>query len=131
MNLDRVVEQIKDNYRRYGLWATIHEVEYRVLNTFSHFEILKGMLVTLPDVTDPEMFEAPGFVGRFVDSAELEPFARGGKHDLDVSFLQEADRRGDRCYGIFAGEALASYGWYSNKPTDIDEHFVLHFDPTY
>ena len=131
MNLDKVVERLKDHHRRYGLAATIHDVECRLLNTFVHFEILKGMVVRLSDVTDPEMFEAPGFEGRFVESAALEPFARAGTHDLDLEFLNDAVRRGDRCYGIFAGEALASYGWYSQRPTAIDEHFVLHFDPAY
>ena len=35
---------------------------------------------------------------------------------------------GDRCYALFDGERLAAYGWYSDLPTPIDEHFVLHFD---
>jgi len=39
--------------------------------------------------------------------------------------------RGDRCYALFDGELLAAYGWYSDLPTPIDEHFVLHFDRTY
>jgi hypothetical protein len=39
--------------------------------------------------------------------------------------------RGDRCYALFDGESLAAYGWYSNLPTPIDEHFVLHFDRAY
>jgi hypothetical protein len=32
---------------------------------------------------------------------------------------------------LFDGDALASYGWYSEKPSPIDDHFVLHFDPAY
>jgi hypothetical protein len=131
MNLDRVVDRLKDNYRRYGLTATIHDVECRLLNSVIHFEILKAMVVKLSDVTDPEMFEAPGFEGRFVELDALLPFARAGAHDLDLAFLHEAFRHGDRCYAIFAGEALAAYGWYSKRPTTIDERFVLHFDPAY
>ena len=38
---------------------------------------------------------------------------------------------GDRCYALFDGELLAAYGWYSDLPTPIDEHFVLHFDRAY
>ena len=38
---------------------------------------------------------------------------------------------GDRCYTLFDGERLAAYGWYSDLPTPIDEHFVLHFDRAY
>jgi hypothetical protein len=66
-----------------------------------------------------------------VELAELEPLARARQHELDVQFLAEAERRGDRCYGMFAGDALAGYGWYAGQPTPIDAHFVLHFDPAY
>src|SRR4051794_41132235 len=105
--------------------AALHDVECRVLNKVSRFGLLRGMVVEPKDLTDPGLFEAPGYTGRFVELAELEPLARARQHELDVQFLAEAERRGDRCYGMFAGDALAGYGWYAGQPTPIDAHFVL------
>jgi hypothetical protein len=102
-----------------------------VLNKVTRFEILKGMVVEPPDVTDPAMFEAPGFEGRFVPPEDLTPLAQGGEHELDAGFLEQAAHRGDRCYAMFEGQSLAAYGWYSGQPTPIDEHFRLHFDGAY
>jgi hypothetical protein len=131
MNLEKIVNQFQETVRRHGVGAALHDVECRALNRVTRFEILKGMVIELADVTDPAMFEAPGFEGRFVDPAELEPYAREGAHGLDLEFLNEAVRRGDRCHAMLERGALAAYGWYSRLPTPIDEHFVLHFDPAY
>ena len=88
------------------------------------------MTARLRDVNDPSLFEAQGFHGRFVPVGEL---ARryGDSHELTSTFLREASLRGDRCYALFDGDTLASYGWYSDLPSPIDEHFVLHFDRGY
>jgi hypothetical protein len=93
--------------------------------------ILKAMRVAVADVPSADMFDAPGFACRFVSPDELKALARAGRHDFTSEFLLRAFQRGDRCYGIFDGDALASYGWYAQRPTDIDEHYVLHFDPAY
>ncbi|HXU80090.1 MAG TPA: GNAT family acetyltransferase [Polyangia bacterium] len=131
MNLENIAARFQDTVRRHGIGAALHDVECRVLNKVTRFEILRAMVVEPADVTDPAMFEAPGYSGRFVDADELESHARAGEHELDPDFLAEARRRSDRCYALYEGTELASYGWYARQPTPIDEHFVLHFDPDY
>ena len=89
------------------------------------------MTVRLQDVKDPKLFEAQGFDARFVRGDELAMFAREPAYQISADFLHKARARGDRCYALFDGERLAAYGWYSDLPTPIDEHFVLHFDSAY
>jgi hypothetical protein len=131
VNLERVVGRFQDTARRHGVTAALHDIECQALNKVSRFEILKGMVVEPPDVTDPTMFEAPGYQGRFVEPEALEPMAHARQHELDPGFLEETVRRGDRCYAMFEGDELAAYGWYAKQPTPIDEHFRLHFDKDY
>jgi hypothetical protein len=131
VDLGGIVTRTRENAQRHGWPAALHDVQCRALNKVMRFEILKGMVVTLADVADPSLFDAPGFHGSFVEPAALERFARAGTHELDLAFLNEAAERGDRCYALFEGDALASYGWYARQPTAIDEHFTLHFDPAY
>jgi len=131
MEIQKVVGCLRENARKYGIGAALHDIECRVINKIAQFQILKGMTVRMQDVKDPSLFEAPGFEGRFVAGDELAKFAYDGAHDFSVEFLREARARGDRCYALFDGDALAAYGWYSPLPTPIDEHFMLHFDHAY
>lgn len=124
----KIFDYIRESVGKYGAAATLHDIECRVVNKIVHFQILEGMTVRLHDVKDPRFFEAQGFDARFVDEDELAKFAHDNVYEVSVDFLRKARARGDRCYALFDGEALAAYGWYSDLPTLIDEHFVLHFD---
>jgi hypothetical protein len=128
MKTRKAFDRIRENISKYGVGAVLHDLECRLANQFVQFQVLKGMTVQLQDVTDPGFFEAPGFDARFVGEDELARFAQEGTHDISLDFLRKARARGDRCYALFDGQALAAYGWYSDLPTPIDEHFVLHFD---
>ena len=131
MGLRQIVGYISENITNYGAGAMLHDIECRVVNKIAHFQVLKGMTVRLQDVKDPGLFDAQGFDARFVGEDELAKFAHEGTHDVSLEFLRRARARGDRCYALFDGTALAAYGWYSNLPTPIDDYFVLHFDPAY
>jgi len=129
--MQKIVKYFRETSSKYGAGAVLHDVECRLVNKIMHFQIMKGMTVRLRDVTDPGFFEAPGFEGRFAREDELARFAHDGAHDMSDDFLRTAHARGDRCYALFDGDSLAAYGWYSDLPAPIDEHFVLHFDPAY
>ena len=129
MDIEKAIGHVRENLRNYGIGATLLDAGYRIANKAVGFEMLHGMAVRLRDVIDPALFEAPGFDGRFTGEDELARFAANGEHDLSAQFLREARARGDRCYALFDGQALAAYGWYSNLPTAIDQHFVLRFSP--
>jgi len=130
MHTGQLVRRLRDDLVRHGAEAAVHDVAYRTLNFLLDFHALRGMTVRLRDVRDPMLFGAPGFRGRFVDAAELA-HVYAGAHELTPAFLHEAALRGDRCYALFQGEALASYGWYSELPTPIDDTLLLHFDRAY
>jgi hypothetical protein len=50
---------------------------------------------------------------------------------LTTDFVRHALSKGDECYGVLDGTNLASYGWYSRKPTLTNcEDLILHFDQT-
>ncbi|PYN35234.1 MAG: GNAT family acetyltransferase [Candidatus Rokuibacteriota bacterium] len=126
----RIFRHVQDTLARYGASAALHDIGCHAVNVIAEFQILRGMTARLRDINDPSLFDAPGFHGRFVSSGELAERYEGA-HELSSAFLLEASLRGDRCYALFEGDALASYGWYSNLPSPIDEHFVLHFARVY
>ncbi|HVY45686.1 MAG TPA: hypothetical protein VHB21_07395 [Minicystis sp.] len=126
MNLE-YTHQIAD---KYGLGAAAHDVAVRAVNKLGHFEILHAMVLTM-DTLDRSYLEGPGFTWGFLGEAALLDKARAEGADLDEAFVRDAMAHGDRCYAALDGDTLASYGFYSTRPTPIDEHAVLHFDPAY
>ena len=106
----RIARRVREDLVRHGLAAALHDIGYRGVNLLVDFQILKGMTARLRDVKDLGLFEASGFRGRFVRTDELAGTYEG-THELWPDFLYEAGLRGDRCYALFDGEALASYGW--------------------
>ncbi|MCI0664363.1 MAG: GNAT family acetyltransferase [Acidobacteria bacterium] len=70
------------------------------------------------DVADPRyMGDGNQYRYSFLDSESLMEFAKHKDNGLSLSFVHEALEKGDECYGILDGNSMASYGWYSNKPT--------------
>ncbi|MBV8844598.1 MAG: hypothetical protein JO307_17465 [Bryobacterales bacterium] len=70
--------------------------------------------------------------GQFLDAARLMQFSGDSANELPEQFLRDALSHGDECYGFLHGEALAAYGWYSNRPTPIEvPELTLHFDQQY
>jgi hypothetical protein len=131
MQPKQMVRQLRETVSRYGARAALYDLHCRLVNRVARVDVLRAMRVSLADVPSAELFDAPGFDARFVSPDELEAAAHAGTHDLTPEFLERATRRGDRCYGIFEGGTLASYGWYAQQPTQIDRHYMLHFDPDY
>jgi hypothetical protein len=127
----QMMRQLRETSARYGARAALYDLHFRVVNRVVSFNVLRAMRVSMADVPSGEMFEAPGFDARFLSPAELEAKAREGTHDFSREFLAQARERGDRCYGIFDGDTLASHGWYAERSTAINEHYMLHFDPAY
>jgi len=87
--------------------------------------------VMLPSAK-PEMLKTnPRYSCGFLTREQLMAFAGDPANELTPAFVQSALAKGDRCFGILDGNALAAYGWYSTKPTAMDDSLVLHFDSRY
>ena len=131
MSPGRIVEHTLDNARRYGTAAAMRELVCRAANKLVDLRILRAMVVCLSDVGDASLFDAQGLNARFASDAELATYAAAGEYELSDAFLRDARARGDRCYALFDGKALAAYGWYARRPTPIDDYYVLHFDTSH
>lgn len=132
MNIGNVVQHIMDTDKHFGHAAALYDLEYRGVNRLVPVSVLRGMTAVLRDI-DPRLFNAAPFDARFCSREELMTAA----HDPEVieemrpDFVERALARGDECFGIFDGERLASFGWYSSRPTSIQADLYLHFDPSW
>jgi len=68
---------------------------------------------------------------RFMPARALERFSADPHNRLPRAFIADAARKQDCCLAILDGDALASFGWYSNLPTVVEPGMTIHFDRRY
>lgn len=123
-------DALRRDIGRHGFWRASTAAAFDVANRVMCVRILKGVTIERPD----PRFTAcePAYHGEFIPESRLRSLAGNPANEMDQSFLDRVLPRGDECYGFFAGDALASYGWYSSRPSELDlPGLVVHFDPRY
>lgn len=118
------------NIKAFGLTKTLEDLALRAVNRATFFKILKGVKI---EKVDPKFLQCDKkYRGLFLDPVMLREFAKDPQNELSEAFLQQAFEKGDQCYGFLDGDVLASYGWYSKQPTEIEPpELVLHFSDQY
>jgi hypothetical protein len=122
------LDYTRDIVQRFGLQAALHDVAYRAASRLTDAMLLRGMTVIMDTV--PREYLKPQEEGRwgFLDRELLLERVGAQESDMTEDFIVDAIARGDRCYGVMFGDTLASYGWYSRRPTPIDDDLTLHFN---
>ncbi len=130
MVVQELLQKSQTKIRQNGLFNTLLQVLLKLINTFTLFKILRGL--TLQKV-DPRFLDyPPHFTPMFLSEQLLRHYALDPVNELPGPFIDQAMARGDQCFGIFDGEKLASYGWYSRQPTPIDPpELLLHFSSSF
>jgi hypothetical protein len=126
--LDKLVELVRrvgvgEAAVSLGLTAAARAIDLRVLQIVS---ITRSRL-------EPRYLDlAPEFEAGFVGEAQLLPYV-AAHPDLEMSpgFVRDACARGDLCYAITRNGEIASYGWYSNRATEIFDGLTFHFETSF
>src|SRR5438046_5921952 len=102
---------------RHGWRNTLKARAFRTLDRALRVSILRGFCIEEPR---PAFLKCPqGYEAGFLNARELRRYARDPEHELSRQFVNDALARGDRCYAIRDGDALAAYTWYSTSTTPI------------
>lgn len=129
MSLVRIRERLLFSMQTHGLSDTVLDLVYRGVNHLTSLMVLKCIKI---DVPDPGFLSNNnGYACQFLDPKRLMELSKNREYRLEEEFLGEAISKGDDCFAILDGDRLASYGWYSNKPTKISPELELRFDERY
>src|SRR5438093_4848225 len=132
MNVLMIRKAIVYDLENFGLRATLYRVACSAINRLTYFTVLKCMTIS---TVNPNYLKGNNKYSYMVLTPDmLFEFAKHQDYELSEEFLQQALKKGDECYGILDGDTLASYGWYSNKPTigsDISDAMRIHFTNDY
>jgi hypothetical protein len=124
------LKQVRDNFQRYGLAAGLHDVGKRAVNKVLPVRVLRAVLLQAAAIPCGILEHDAKLRCGFATEDEILA-ACADELDLAEPFARDALARGDRCYGVWDGDRLVSYGWYSRRPTLISEDERLCFDPAY
>jgi hypothetical protein len=124
----------RDSVQRHGLGATIHHAVYRAASHLAEVAVWDAIVITRDMLEEGFLQRGDRVRGRMVEAAAMRPYVADAENQLTDAFIDEATARGDRCYVLFDGDDIASYGWYSTGPvrlTEVRGAPVLHYDPSY
>ena len=130
MNILSVLNSIRRTARFHGRLPAFHDVTQRGINRLVYYKTLQCFVT---EKANEEYLALPSAL-RFswLEYRDLMEAAKTAEYQLSPEFVMSALSKGDECYGIFDGTALASYGWYSRKPTLMENNeLLLHFDSQY
>jgi hypothetical protein len=129
MNFYLIQDVIRNDVKNFGVSKTFHDLTFRAVNQLVDFKVLN--CITISNV-DPRYLKGnENYTYAFLTPDRLYELAKNEEHELPNEFIQPALRKGDECYAILDGDVVASYGWYSNSPTDISHELRLHFSDQY
>ena len=125
------VTLIQSHLKNYGFWATVYDIGYRGVNRLLLYHTFRGIWISFPNLNKKYLEAPPQFQARFLSQEEIASLVSDPEGHVSEQFAEIALAKGDMCYGIFDGQHLASFGWYSQKPTLLQPRLTLHFDPSY
>ena len=115
--------------RRYGWRHTLHVLALRTVNLGVPLQIFRGVAIGR---VNPAFVNYPdGYTGLFLNERMLRTLAADPGSQMSRDFVDEALSKGDQCYGLMHGTALAAYGWYSKRPTTTGPDMRVHFSDDY
>ena len=117
-----------ENASRFGIKALVYDLTYNFLNKIFSYSKMQLMALTLNTLNPAWLKQNAGYFSRYLSETELREYAKDPSNRLDIKFIKEALAKGDICRGVFDRENLASYVWYSNKSTNLDDDLVLAFN---
>lgn len=122
-------QTLKRTKQKYGTSGVLKILNYSLRNKVGFYKELQGLTVTMDTLDHSYLKGDPKYTFRFLTHNELHHYANNAQNKISKSFLDKAFSKGDFCYAVLEGSKLASYGWYSSKPTLINKELELIFDP--
>jgi len=129
MKVTSAITTLRRNVRNHGAPAAIYDVVVRSINRFVY---LKNFECVAIEQVDPGSLTLPAHLECVrLDNLRLSLFGGVRENELPEEFVRDALAAGDECYAVLDGDTLASYGWYSKRPTLVNSDLRLHFNRQY
>lgn len=125
--INKIYRKIKKN----GFYETFNEILIKAINFLFFFKIYRCMILTMKTIDKKYLFYKNNeYNYHFIEIIKLINYSKK-ELDMTSNFIKKAIEKNDCCYGIFKDDELISYGWYSNKTTEITDDLQIQFKSNY
>jgi hypothetical protein len=129
MNVDTLRQRLPKRANTYPVSATAYDLAYKSVNRLTLLMVLKCLTI---DTVDRGFLQRnENYTCEFLDTERLRKLGESPENEMKRDFLEDAIAKGDQCFAILDGDRLASYGWYSTKPTKVNKDLEIDFDDRY
>lgn len=111
----------KSHLKRHGVLKTVLRGLHQYLGRVFMLKILYCIKLDLQAIDSKSFPAASKFQMARLEPAELIRKDNLEEYQMSAGFLKEMQQKGDICYGVMRNGRLASYCWYSHKPTLLFE----------
>jgi hypothetical protein len=126
------VIKIKNFRQRNNLQESVVFIFYKFLQKTFNLDRQEIVLLELANLSDDRCVLPEGYTGGFADYETLRAqAAEDPALDMNEEFLNEAIGKQDLCYAISTEGKIVSYGWYSQKPTKMQDDVYFYFNNQY
>lgn len=124
--INKIYQKIKKN----GFFETFNEIVIKAINFIFFFKIYRCMILTMKTIDKNYLYNNIEYNYHFIEINKLLNYSKK-ELDMTYNFIKKAIEKNDYCYGIFKDDELISYGWYSNKTTEITDDLQIQFKSNY
>lgn len=129
--IDRSLLQYQNIKKKNGQGYAIYCALYDLINRVTPFSVYRITLMSPGDIPKAIRNMPQRFIWRRLDADECVYYANDPQNDMSESFVLDALAHGEECYGLFDGDQLASYAWYSGSPSHVRRELYFIFEENY
>ena len=113
--------------RHLGVRRALLRAAYYRANAFTSLYAYR-LAVLAPDSVKPGLLDhGTAYSIRPLGEDELETFSRDPSNRLPPEFVAEGLAREDICIAVLDRDELASFSWYTERPTVLEDGATVHF----
>ena len=113
-----------------GVRRAFLRAAYYRLSGRTSLSVYRIVVLTLDSVNRELLERETPYSIRPLGVDELEVFSADPANQLPPEFVALSAETKDVCIGVLDGDELASFGWYSERPTVVEDGSTIHFCPS-
>lgn len=115
----------------FGIKSALIYLSFKVVNKICFFKIYNIISLTESQLNLELKPAHNEFEFRWLRADELKNMENIEKYDLSKEFIETSLSSGAECFGVYDGNKLVHYSWFTNNPNQLTDDLLLEFNKSY
>jgi hypothetical protein len=123
--------QIFNIAKYFGIKSATIYLLFKVINKICFFKIYNIISLTESQLNLGLKPARNEFEFRWLKEHDLKNLKDVEKYDLSIEFIEKSLSSGAECFGVYNGNQLVHYSWFTNNPNQLTDDLLLEFNNSY